>query len=382
MKLPKSSIWEMILSFKYITILDRYLFKQVLTATLLGIIMFIVIWISPEILFKIIRNTIYGEITFQTAVKLFLLEIPEILGKAIPVGLMIGSLFVFDRLSKDSELTVIRGVGVSVQRLFVPIIILSIIGAGICYFVYKDLIPYSNYEIKKLKNEIYQSHFVYMDKSPSGKPKNVLIIGGYDGKTISSIKYLMFSDIISSDAPLIKSVITAENAEIKNGYWVLNKGIEYKIASDGVYEKIIPFKKLRVLDKKASEQAKKLLYFSAKRTKEMTNTELTEYLQVLKAVEMNDEYRFALSKYYQRFAHSLGCILFAICGVLLGFSRPREQRFIGFSLGVTLIFVYYIILPFLDMLAQTGVLSSFLAAWVPNFIIIAAIYSLIKYKEL
>lgn len=382
MKLQKNSTWEKILNFKYITILDRYIFKQVLTATLVGIVMFIVIWISPEILFKIIRNTIYGEITLQTAVKLFFLEIPEILGKAVPVGLMIGSLYVFDRLSKDSELTIIRGVGVSVQRLFVPIIILSIIGTGICYFVYKDLIPYSNYEIKKLKKEIYQSHFVYMDKAPSGKPKNVLIVGGYNGNYISSIKYLMFSDIVSSDAPLIKSIITADNAEIKNGYWVLNKGIEYKIAPNGVYEKIIPFKKMRVLDEKSSEQAKKLLVYSTKRAKEMTNAELDNYMTVLKSVGMDDEYRFALSKYYQRFAHSMGCLFFAICGVLLGFSRPREKRFLGFSLGVSLIFVYYIILPFLDMLAQIGILTPFLAAWVPNLIILTAIYSLIKYKEL
>ncbi len=364
------------------TILDRYIFRQVLTATLAAIILFIVIWISPEILFKIIKNTIYGNITVETAVKLFFLEIPEILGKAIPVGLMIGSLFVFDRLSRDSELTIIRGIGVSLQRLFVPVIILSIIGTGICYFVYKDLIPYSNFEIKKLKNEIFQSHFVYMDKSPEGKPKNIIIVGGYDGNHISSIKYLMFSDIVSSEAPLIKSVITAENAEIKDGYWVINKGIEYKIAPNGVYEKIIPFNKMRIFDKKASEQAKKLLGFSTKRTKEMTNNELENYMSVLKDVDMHDEYRFALSKYYQRFAHSLGCLLFAICGVLLGFSRPREKRFLGFSIGVGLIFIYYIILPFLDMLAQVGVLPALIAAWIPNLIIMSAIYGLIKYKEL
>ncbi|OGH95198.1 MAG: hypothetical protein A2039_03830 [Candidatus Melainabacteria bacterium GWA2_34_9] len=370
------------MSFKFMTILDRYIFKQVLTATLVGIILFIVIWISPEILFKIIRNTIYGQITLETAVKLFFLEIPEILGKAIPVGLMIGSLFVFDRLSKDSELTIIRGIGVSVQRLFVPIIILSIIGAGICYFVYKDLIPYSNFEIKKIKNEIFQSHFVYMDKTETGKPKNVLIIGGYNGNTIYSIKYLMFSDIVSSDTPLIKSIITADNAEIKKGYWILNKGIEYKIAANGVYEKIIPFNKMRILDEKASEKASKLLFYSTKRAKEMTNTELNNYMAVLKSVDMDDEYRFALSKYYQRFAHSLGCLFFAVCGVLLGFSRPREKRFIGFSIGVSLIFVYYIILPFLDLLAQTGVLTPLLAAWTPNLILLTAIYSLIKYKEL
>lgn len=364
------------------TILDRYIFKQILIAAVVGIVMFIVIWISPEILFKIVRNTIYGQITVQTAVKLFFLEIPEILGKAIPVGLMIGSLFVFDRLSRDSELTIIRGVGVSLQRLFAPVIILSLIGVAVCYFVYKDMIPYSNYEIKKIKQEIYQSHFVYMEKTPQGKPKNIIIVGGYDGRYISSVKYLMFSDIVDSDTPLMKAIITANNAEIKDGYWILNNGVEYKIATSGVYEKIIPFKTKKVLEGKSAMEAKKLLMYSVKNPKEMTNAELKGYMDVLKTVDMQDEHKFILSKYYQRFAQSFACLFFAICGVLLGFSRPREKRFLGFTIGVALIFVYYIILPFLDMLTQNGVLIPFIAAWMPNLIIIAAIYSLIKYKEL
>lgn len=365
-----------------ITILDRYLFKQVALAAIVGIVMFIVIWISPEILFKIIRDTIYHQITLSTAVKLFFLEIPEILGKAIPVGLMIGSLFVFDRLSKDSELTIIRSVGVSIRRLFVPIVALSLIGAVICYFVYKDMIPYSTSAIKKIKHEASQSHFIYMDKTSTGKPRNVLMVGNYCNNYAMFIKYLMFSDVVSQDAPLIKSVVTANSAEIKNGYWLLNNGIEYKIAPSGVYEKIIPFKTMKILDPKSSEQAKKLLIFSTKSAQEMTNTEIKSYMQVLKAVDMPDEYRFALNKYFQRSAYALSCILFAVCGVLLGFSKPRENRFIGFTVGVALIFVYYIILPFLDLLAQSGTLPAFLAAWFPNFIILGAIWAIVKYKEL
>ncbi len=363
-------------------ILDRYIFKQVLTATVVGIVLFIVIWISPEILFKIIRNTIYGNITPETAVKLFFLEIPEILGKAIPVGLMIGSLFVFDRLSKDSELTIIRGIGVSIQRLLVPVVILSAIGVGLCYFVSRDLIPYSTSLIKAIKNETYQEHFVYMDKTPQGKPKNIIIVGGYNGKFINTINYLKFSDIVSSDTPLMKSIITAENAEIKDKHWVLNKGIEYKIASSGVYEKIIHFDKMNVLEGDTAQKAKTLLELSTKKPMEMTNNELNSYMNTLKSCDMQDEYRFALSKHYQRFAQAIACVFFAICGVLLGFRRPRENRFIGFTAGVALIFVYYIILPFLDMLAQTGTLTPFIAAWLPNFIIISAILAIIKYKEL
>jgi len=370
------------LNSKFFTILDRYIFKQVITATLAGIFLFIVVWISPEILFKIIRNTIYGEITIFTAVKLFLLEIPEILGKAIPVGLLLGNLFVFDSLSRNSELTIIRGIGVSIRRLFVPIIIISIIGTAICYFVSKDLIPYSTYEIKKIKKEVYQSHFIYMDKTPEGKQKNILIVGGYDGKIISSVKYLMFSDIISSDTPLIKSVVTANRAQIHDKFWTLSDGIEYKIDANGIYKKSVPFKEMNVLDPTSSAEAQKLLMYSTKGVKEMTNAEMDNYLKVLKTAGIDDEYRFTLSKYEQRFAQSVACIFFAICGVLLGFSRPREKRFIGFSIGVGLIFVYYIILPFLDMTAQLGIFTPLLAAWIPNLLILASIYGILKYKEL
>lgn len=374
----------MILNFRFpfATILDRYLFKQVLLAAVVGIVMFIVIWISPEILFKIIRNTIYNQITPQMAVKLFFLEIPEILGKAIPVGLMIGSLFVFDRLSRDSELTIVRSVGVSIPRLMLPVIILSLIGSMLCYYVNIDLIPRSASAIKQIKKELSQSHFLYMDKTSSGHPKNVVIVGDYSNNYIHSVKYLMFSDVVNQNTPLIKAIITANSAEIKNGYWVLNNGIKYKIAPNGVYEKIIPFKTMKIMEGKSSEQAKKLLIYSVKKEKEMTNKELENYMSALNSVDMNDEYRFALSKYYQRSSYAIGCILFAVCGVLLGFSRPREKRFIGFTVGVALIFVYYIILPFLDLLAQQGALPALISAWFPNLIILAAIYCIIKYKEL
>ena len=92
-------------------LLDKYILKQIFAATLVGIILFIVVWISPEILFKIIKRTVAGEYTIAVAIKRFIFEIPEILGKAIPVGLLLGNLFIFDKLSKDFELTILRNIG-------------------------------------------------------------------------------------------------------------------------------------------------------------------------------------------------------------------------------------------------------------------------------
>lgn len=362
-------------------LLDRYIFKQVLTATIAGVLLFIIVWISPEILFKIIRRLINGDISFLLAVKLFFLEIPEIISKAVPVGLMLGSLFVFDRLSRDSELTIMRMAGVNTFRLVVPIIFLGIIGMFVCFFIHKDIIPYTTLEIKTLKQDINQQHFVYIDKKENDQPKQILIVGGFNGHHIYDLKLLRFSEEVNTEDPLMESIITASHAEVHYDHWKLIGVVKYEIAPNGVYKEIQHLKEIEIFDAEAAKEAEQLLIYSTKRPREMNNPDLETYIALLKKLEMSEEHGFVLSKYYQRYSRSFGCIFLGICGVLLGISRPREKRFIGFTLGAALIFLYYIMIPFLDMLAQRGTLFPSIAAWFPDLIILAAIIALIKFKN-
>ncbi len=365
-------------------ILDKYIFKQVLTATILGIIIFIIVWISPEILFRIIKQTIYGEITYDVAIKLFFLEIPEILGKAIPVGLMLGSLIVFNRLSIDSELTIIRSIGVSFKRLMLPIILLGVMGTAVCYITYDTLIPYSNTIKNKIKKRINQDNFVYVDKTKQGKPKQILIVGKYDGKDIENIRLISFSDSQENgkDKPLVKNITLANTAIYTQQKWILKDGIEYKIAPDGVYQRAVSFNSKNIFEGDLAKKSYDLLNFSSQKTSQMTISSLKDYLYLLKELKINEEARYIKNKYYQRYAQALGCILFALCGVILGFSKPREKKFLGLIVGVLVIFLYYITVPFLEMLAQKGIAPPLVTAWVPNFIVLATLLIFIKQKNI
>ena len=97
---------------------------------------------------------------------------------------------------------------------------------------------------------------------------------------------------------------------------------------------------------------------------------------------MDEEYRYMLNKYLQRFLHPFVCILLAIMGCLLGFSKPREQRLIGFTIAIGCIFVYYITLPFFDLLAEKGVLPPVVTAAFPPMAFLAAIIAFYKSKDL
>ena len=105
------------MKFPKVTIYDRYIFKQVLFATMVAILLFTIVWIAPEMLLNTIKGALAGEYGVKTAILMLFYELPKILGKAFPVGLLLGTLFTFDKLSKDSELTIFRATGLSFGRI-------------------------------------------------------------------------------------------------------------------------------------------------------------------------------------------------------------------------------------------------------------------------
>ena len=71
-----------------ITIYDKYIFKQVAITTFVAILLFTVVWIAPEMLLNTIKKILAGEYTIKMGVAYLTYQLPLILGKAFPVGLL------------------------------------------------------------------------------------------------------------------------------------------------------------------------------------------------------------------------------------------------------------------------------------------------------
>ena len=140
------------MKYKNLKIFDVYIISMVALATIVAIIAFIVVWISPETLFKVIHRVSYGHLTLQQGLEWLFFEIPTILGKAIPVGLLLGSLVITDMLSRNFELVIFRSIGISFWRIARPIIVLSSVFAIFCFFAYNTFIPYSSQRVENIKS--------------------------------------------------------------------------------------------------------------------------------------------------------------------------------------------------------------------------------------
>lgn len=372
------------MNFKFpkITIYDRYIFKQVALATIAAILLFTIVWIAPEILLNTIKRSLAGEYGFKTAILLLFYELPKIFGKAIPVGLLLGTLFTFDKLSKDSEMTVFRAVGMSFQRIVAPIIVLSILFSTLCFMLEYSWIPFAENKLAQIRGITPTAQYIYTQKDEKGFPLMAVITSRAVGRNVENVMVLDFSSHIYQDVHQLSNIYSAKRGYAYDDKWVLEDIVNYKISNDGVYFDIDHLDKLNILEGKSALSAYTLMNYSTKKERNITTPDLKKYIKLLKMESLSEEYNYMLNKLFQRYLHPIICVLLAVLGCLLGFSKPREQRMIGFIIGVGCVFLYYITLPFFDLLAEKEILSPYLTAIVPVIAFSVAVFGFYKLKDL
>ena len=366
----------------HVKLYDRYIFEQVAVSTLVVILLFTVIWIAPEMLLNTIRKVLEGGYSVKTAILVIIYELPNILGKAFPVGLLLGSLFTFDKLSKDFELTIFRVAGLSVWRIMAPVLALSVLVTAFCFFTYDKLIPFSSEKLVNIRREYSPSQYIYTQKDKNNRQTMAVVVSRFNYSNIANVIVLDFSEQTYSDLHALSRIYVAKKAVNFYDKWVLYDVIQYHISDNGVFEEISNSKSMEILHGDAARNAYKLMIYSLKRDREIDNKDLWNYIRLLKQEDLEEEYRFMLNKYYQRFTQPLICILLAVMGCLLGFSKPLEQRLIGFTIAIGTIFLYYITLPFFDLMAEKGVLPPLITATFPPLAFLTAIWAFYKSKDL
>ena len=368
--------------FPKITIYDRYMFKQVFMATMVAVLLFTIVWIAPEILLNTIKGALAGDYGLKTAVLLLINELPKILDKALPVGLLLGTLFTFDKMSKDSEITIFRAVGMSFPRIVVPVVVLSLFCSFLCIVISDKGTPVAEAKLRAIRGQVASNQYIYTQKDKTGHPLMAVIVSRSIGRDLENVIVLDFSNQVYQDVHQLSNIYAAKMGKAYEDKWVLEDISNYKISNDGIYIDVQHIDKMNILSGKSAESAYTLMTYSSMKERDINNVNLKKYVSLLKTEKLSEEYNYFLNKYLQRYLTPFVCVLLAVLGSLLGFSKPREQRLVGFTIAIGCIFVYYITLPFFDLLAEKEILSPYITATFPLVAFMLAICGFYKSKDL
>lgn len=135
------------------TSLDRYILRQCLSMMIfVTAALSAAVWLAQSL--RLVDLIVNRGLSIELFLYLALLILPRFLDIVLPIGAFIAVLFVFNRLTSESELVVMRAAGIGPLALARPVFIL----AGLAFFILMSLsayfLPASTREFRDLQFEI------------------------------------------------------------------------------------------------------------------------------------------------------------------------------------------------------------------------------------
>jgi len=111
---------------------------------------------------------------------------------ALPLAILLSSLMTFGNLGENYELVAMKAAGISLRRIMMPLIILSIVISGIAFYFSNNILPIANLKFKSLLYDVREQKLALDIKEGifySGLDGFVIRIGKKfkDGKTIKDV---------------------------------------------------------------------------------------------------------------------------------------------------------------------------------------------------
>lgn len=349
-----------------IKLLDRYIANEFWQPLLFGIGIVTGVWFGADQLKAMFNLIMRAGVPWSTALTILGLHLPEVIVMTIPIGVLLGTLLVFNRLSGDSEIIAMRTSGVSFYRIMIAPLMFGLLTSFISFGLNEFVVPTATRASKKLEFlALYkadlpsgQANFTYMERGKDMNIDRIFYIGWYNKRLISNVIILDFT------REKLVQIICAASGMWTNGEWVLEHGRTYVLAGNSDITRILQFEKL-VLPGIANVQ--KALDQGKVAPKEMNMFELGNYIKTLglSNAVTND----LLVRYYQKFSQPLACLVVALAGAPLGLLARRSRSNLGLIYSAVVVFLYYVLQSSSGALGEAGRLDPIVAAWLPNIVI-------------
>ncbi len=347
----------------------------------MGIVIFTSIIFASDTFITLIKQiTLYG-IPFNIAMMIVLLNLPQVFVMAIPMSVLFSTVMTLNRLSLSSEITVMRACGIGLNRIAKPIFIFAAAMTLLTFVINETIVPITNSQSKTLavwalgqKNipngkQNFTFKEIKTDENGNKSMKRLFFVQRCEDNTLKNVSVVDFSN------PKTIQVIQSQTGKTSPEGWQFNRGAAYTMDKDQ-----------KVLNTTWFDQS--VVDFGMDVKDALTEDEATQYnvIALWKYVEHNakkhDEKMQSLFKIelHNKFAFPFTTIVLVLLGVPLAITPPRVRYNRGFLFSILIIFLYYLLRALSLSFGENMAVSPFLAAWIPNFVLII-LGSILYYRK-
>ncbi|HUP63106.1 MAG TPA: LPS export ABC transporter permease LptG [Thermoanaerobaculia bacterium] len=387
------------------SILTRYILKEMVGPTVLGFSFYTAI-ILMQRLFDMAGMIIRRSLSAAAVGKLLLYSLPHIIVLTVPMSLLFGILIAIGRLSADSEITAMRALGISTNKIYRPVFLFSVLIFGLNLYLINYVMPRGNQQLVALRTELmtssaekavkprlfyddYPNLMIYVnDVDPAtGQWKGVLVADNRADESRDIVRPQQAAEIT---APQDDSSVTALSQTGGQRVIVARAGnVSVARPSKDIWMNLYgaethiwdPRRPDRYDHTRNETQRIRLPTGGGG----LTTTQIARSLREMSLAELiNQERKLRRSSHetdrlthilarveiHKKFAIPFACITFGVLGLPLGITNRRGGKSSGFSLSILIILFYYVMINNGEHLAATGKIPPIVGMWSANAILL------------
>lgn len=352
--------------------LDNYILREISGPLGIGLLVYTFILLM-QFLFQSAEMIIRRGLQTSAVAHLLLLYMPSILVLTLPMALLFGILVAVGRLSGESELTAMRACGISLTRLYRPVLMLSLLLAIINGSLTLYLLPRANAAFTRLRMD-FLTQTISNQVDPrvfiEDWPPFVLYVFGTSPDTGR-----WNGVFVAEDAPGRENQVTMARS---GSLHLDDTGERLIMELDDAYTHKVDFQHPDRYNLSFSSHTRQLLqdrFTSSQRARvtvskgvrEMTLTELRE--RARDPSTPDQVRRLSEVEIHKKFAIPVACLVFGLLALPLGITRKRGGKSSGFALSIGVILLYYILLNSGEEAARVGRIAPWMAMWFPNLLL-------------
>jgi lipopolysaccharide export system permease protein len=355
---------------------DQLILAEVVPLFLVMLVVFtvIILVVASADLF----NYLAQGATLFVLLKLIVYNILPWLVPTFPMAMLLSTTIGFVRLSTQSELVALFAAGIPFKRLMAPIVIFSITATLVALFINDTISPFAYRAFDQLKTNITSA------VGSTRKPIDLPAYRDDQGRLIALIHVEKGYDVVDASLrdiyitvvdPVSGSVQYSIHAPVAKWTGGHNYTLEnaYSLSSSGMYSPMQTLTIHYVPDPRSI----KLLTTP---TDELNIRQLAAVIADPKSSGVDrskvPEYEVSL---WERFSLPFACFAFAIIGAPLGL-RPQRSAALGVAIavGLAIIFSYYALYEYMDILGSTGAGNPAILAFFPDLLALAVGIGLLR----
>jgi lipopolysaccharide export system permease protein len=351
------------------SILNRYLFQEMVPPFLINLAFFSFIFLMKQIL-EITDMIVNHNVGLGPVGLLLVYMMPHFLQYVIPMSVMMAVLLTLLRMSGDNEIMALKAGGFSIYRLVPPVMCFSLVGALITAYMTLFGVPSGTQRFKALLvdvattnlnvslkertfNDSFDQIMLYVNRidPESGDLHQVLIednrTHGVDNTVIASRgRLLPDADKMVYHLRLYDGSINQMNMQKRSSHTVRFQTYDIR------------------LDLKAVMTDPGLSHTSPG---EMTLPALKQYIDRVEAGSTH--YFKALLHYYKKFSIPVACLAMGLLALPLGLQARNTNKAFGIGLGLFFFLLYYILLSVGSAYGENGRYPPVVGMWLPDAVL-------------